>query len=245
MSTNGLQLPSITDGIYYTEPYHLEKYVVPGAVAVGCLFIFPWYLLGGKGFGGVDLGAAVIAVLVVGHVIESLKVYQWGAKVRVNFKEFNANVKGVLLAGGITEDMVEQAKTMLFTKLNTNEISGFAWNLVRWQKMTVFAILLGVSGIEWLLFAVLAILEWKKLNPFVGTFRLTILKNDFSIWWSVTTEVVLSIIIILMGLCVYKYGRDRQIKNNNFFLGLFLKYREQIIHELKNTASIETKRVKA
>jgi len=106
MDANRLQAPSKSNGIYNTESYHLEKYVVPGAVAVGFLFIFPWYLLGGKGFGGIDLGAAVTAVLVVGHVVESLKVYQWGAKVRVNFKTFNAKVEGLLLADGVKQNAV-------------------------------------------------------------------------------------------------------------------------------------------
>ena len=153
MDANASQSSPKGNGIYNTEPYHLEKYVVPGAVAVGFLFIFPWYILGGKGFGGIDLGAAIIAVLVVGHVIESLKVYQWGPKVRVNFKTFNAKVEGLLLADGIEQNAVDRAKALLFAKLDTSEISGFAWNLVRWQKMTVVAVLLCLSAIEWLLFA--------------------------------------------------------------------------------------------
>lgn len=177
MDASGLEAPSKSNGIYNTEPYHLEKYVVPGAVAVGFLFIFPRYLLGGKGFDGVDLGAAITAVLVVGHVVESLKVYQWGAKVRVNFETFNAKVKGSLLEDGIEQKAVDQAKALLFAKLNPSEISCFAWNLVRWQKMTVSAVLLWVSAFEWLLFAVLAILERKELNPFAATFQLAVLKD--------------------------------------------------------------------
>ena len=41
--------PSEKIRIFDTEPYHLEKYVVPGAVAVALLFLLPWYLLGGNG----------------------------------------------------------------------------------------------------------------------------------------------------------------------------------------------------
>lgn len=233
MNANGLQSFPKDNGIYNTEPYHLEKYVVPGTVAVGFLFIFPWYLLGGKGLGGIDLGAAIIAVLVVGHVIESLKVYQWGPTVRVNFKTFNAKVEGLLLADGIEHNAVDRAKALLFTKLNPSEISGFAWNLVRWQKMTVFAVLLWLIAFEWLLFAVLAILEGKKLNPFAATFQLAVLKDGAPVWWSVMTHVVLAVIVVLTGWYIYKYGRDRQIRNNNFFFELFQKYREQIVSQLK------------
>ena len=88
-------------GLWNTEPYHIEKYVVPGAVAVTLLYIFPWYMLGGSALGGVDLGTALIATLVVGHLIESLKVYQWGPMVKKNFSRFNGNIEGLLLAGGI------------------------------------------------------------------------------------------------------------------------------------------------
>jgi len=77
MSTNALETTFRSDGIYNTEPYHLEKYVVPGALAVTLLFIFPWYFLGGSALGGVDIGTAIIATLAIGHLIESLKIYQW------------------------------------------------------------------------------------------------------------------------------------------------------------------------
>jgi len=222
-----------TEGIYTTEPFHVEKYVVPGAVAVAFLFIFPWYLLGGKGFGGIDLGAAIIAVLVVGHVIESLKVYQWGRKVRENFKMFNARVEGLLSADDIQPGVIDQAKAVLFSKLDANEISGFAWNLVRWQKMTVFAVLLYLSAIEWLLFAVLAILDWKELNPFTTTFQLAVLRDGTQLRWSILGEVFLAAVLGVTAWCIYKYGLGRQVRNNNFFFQLFLKYRTKVGKQLK------------
>jgi hypothetical protein len=237
MRANGLNSLPKGNGIYNTEPYHLEKYVIPGAVAVGFLFIFPWYLLGGEGFGGIDLGAAIIAVLVVGHVIESLKVYQWGSQVRVNFNMFNAKIEGLLLANELERDAVNRAKALLFVKLNPSEISGFAWNLVRWQKMTVFAVLLWISTFEWLLFAAMAILEEYQVNPFAATFKLAILKNEITVWSSVVSEVTLAIVIFLTSLGIYKYGLDRQIRNNNFFFELFQKYRDSIVTQLKSSTS--------
>ena len=109
MGANGLEIPPKTksDGIYNTEPYHLEKYVVPGAVAVALLLILPRYLLSGGALTGVDLGSAIIAVLVIGHVIESMKLYQWGRKVRENFKAFNAKVEGLLSADGIRAEALD------------------------------------------------------------------------------------------------------------------------------------------
>jgi len=239
MNANELQLHRKGDGIYNTEPYHLEKYVVPGAVAVAFLFIFPWYLIGGKGIGAIDLGAAIIAVLVVGHVIEALKVYQWDPKVKVNFKTFNAKVEGLLSVYNIKTEQIDQAKAVLFSKLDPSEISGFAWNLVRWQKMTVFAALLFLSAIEWVLFAVLAILECKKVNPFATTFQLAFLKDGTSVRWSVVGEFVLAVVVVLIGCFVYKYGLDRQVRNNNFFFQLFVKYHEQIAKQLGAKISME------
>lgn len=233
MSTNTIETTFKGEGIYNTEPYHLEKYVVPGAVAVTFLFIFPWYILGGSALGGADLGTTIIATLAVGHLIESLKVYQWGRKVRENFRIFNAQVQGLLAADGIEEKELDQAKAVLFSQLNTSEGSGFAWNLVRWQKMTVFAVLLFLSSIQWFLFGILAILECKELNPFTPTFQIVALKEVAPPWSSVVSEVILATAMFLTAWYVYKYGLDRQIRNNGFFFQLFLKYREQIVNQLK------------
>jgi hypothetical protein len=238
MDGNESQSSSKGNGIFNTEAEHLEKYVVPGAVAVGFLFILPRYLLIGRGFSGVDLGAAIIAVLVIGHVIESLKVYQWGSKVRVNFKTFNTKVGGFLSAYRIEQqNAIDKARALLFAKLNPSEMSGFTWNLVRWQKMTVCAVLLWLSAIEWFLFAALAILEWKKLNPFDATFKISVLKDGVSVWWSVVIEIILAFVIILAGRYIYEYGCDRQERNNNILFELYQKYRKDIIAQLKVSAT--------
>lgn len=237
MSTNAIETTFRGDGIYNTEPYHIEKYVVPGAVAVTLLFIFPWYLLGGSALDGVDLGTTIIATLAIGHLIESLKVYQWGRKVRENFRIFNAQVEGLLAADGIEAKVLDQAKAILFSQLNTSEGSGFAWNLVRWQKMTVFAILLFLSAIEWFLFGILAILEWKELNPFTPTFHIVVLKEWAPPWSLVVSELILVSAMVVTAWYVYKYGLDRQIRNNGFLFQLFLKYRGQIVKQLKKKVS--------
>ena len=222
-----------SNGIYNTEPYHLEKYVVPGAVAVALLLILPSYLLVGRALGSVDLGSAIIAVLVIGHVIESMKLYQWGRKVRDNFKTFNAKVQGLLSADDIKEDKLERAKAILFSLLKPSEISEFAWNLVRWQKMSIFAVLLCLSAVQWLLFSLLAIAEWCGYNPFRASFKLSVLKSTAPLWWSLIGELVLVVIMIVAAFFVYKYARDRQNRTNGFYFQLFQNYREVIVGQLK------------
>ena len=233
MNAKALEAQLRDEGTYNTEPYHLEKYVVPGAVAVSIIFFGPWYLLGGSALGGVDLGAALIGALVAGHVIESLKVYQWGRKVRENFRLFNAEVKGVLKADGIDETFLEKAKSMLFSRLSASERSEFSWNLVRWQKMTVFATLLCVGAIEWIVFGILLLLESKKWNPFAGGFEFVILKQTSSPLRSLVAEGILAAMMILGAWYIYKYAIGRQTRNNNFLLQLFLKHRGEIVDQLK------------
>jgi len=235
MSVNLLETKLGGDGLFNTEPYHIEKYIAPGAVAVTLLFIFPWYVLSNNPLGGADLGATIFAVLVVGHMLESLKVYQWGRKVREKFRNFNSEVKG-LLSGSlkdVKEEEIEQAKAILFTQLNSSESSEFAWNLVRWQKMTVFAALLFASCIQWFLFGILSVFELRSLNPFAAAFKVAILRKDVPQWWSCVGEIILSITMFLAACFVYKYGRARQVRNNNFYFQLFLKYKERVIQQLK------------
>src|SRR6476620_8692896 len=95
MSNAGSSPSSEKSGIFDTEPYHLEKYVVPGAVAVAMLFLFPWYLLGGSAaLAGSDLATIVIGSLVLGHIIEAIGLYQWSTAVKQNFKKVNAQTRG-------------------------------------------------------------------------------------------------------------------------------------------------------
>ena len=220
-------------GLWNTEPYHIEKYIMPGAVAVTLLFIFPWYLLGGGTLGGVDLGTALLATLVAGHLIESLKVYQWGPMVRKNFGRFNKSTEDLLSAVQIERGARERARTLLFSQLNPSESSEFAWNLVRWQKMTVVAVILCLNTIEWLLFAVLAVLQWKHLNPFAATFQLVLFRKEVPLYWSVVSEVIAAGLMLLAAYFIYRYGLDRQNRNNNFFLELFQKHRRDIVDTLK------------
>ncbi len=237
MSTSSLEAKLGGDGLFNTEPYHLEKYIVPGAIAVTILFIFPWYILGGNPLRGVDLGTTIIAVLVVGHVIESLKVYQWGRAVRENYRHFNAKVEGLLHATlnkkEVQEEQIEQAKTILFTQLNSSESSEFAWNLVRWQKMTVFAVILFFSAIQWFSFVILAILERFNYNPFAASFKVTLLRDGSPLWGSYIVDLILCAAMFLTACFVYKYGKSRQVRNNDFYFRLFFKYKEGIIQQLK------------
>ncbi len=79
---------------YVNDVLNFEKYVVPGACAVGILVLFPWYMLGGGRLATWDLATVAILTLVAGHVIESLKVYQWAPIVSRNFKDFRKRVDG-------------------------------------------------------------------------------------------------------------------------------------------------------
>ena len=83
----------------------------------------------------------------------------------------------------------------------------------------------------------LAILEREKLNPFAATFQLAVLKDGAPVWWLVVSEVILAAAVVLTGRYIYKYGRDRQIRNNNFFFELFQKYRGVIVAQLKVSVS--------
>jgi len=88
----------------------------------------------------------------------------------------------------------------------------------------------------------LAILEREKLNPFAATFQLAVLKDGAPVWWLVVSEVILAAAVVLTGRYIYKYGRDRQIRNNNFFFELFQKYRGVIVAQLKVSVSGEESR---
>lgn len=103
--------------------------------------------------------------------------------------------------------------------------------------MTVFAILLFLSAIEWFLFGILAILEWKELNPFTPTFHIVVLKEWAPPWSLVVSELILVSAMVVTAWYVYKYGLDRQIRNNGFLFQLFLKYRGQIVKQLKKKVS--------
>lgn len=237
MSDETEHIPSERGHLYDTEPYHLEKYVIPGAVAVTVFFLIPWYLLGGEALGTLDLGTTIIGALVAGHIIESLKVYQWGRAVRADFRNFNSRVEGLLAgAGALGEDKVksvEDAKTALFTLISAGERSEFAWNLVRWQKMTAIAAILSSGGFQWLLFGALAALELVGLNPFKPRFVLAVLKTEAPVWQSVCGELLLSAILFVSGYYIYKFGRARQTRTNDSYFQLILRYKDTISRRLE------------
>ena len=103
--------------------------------------------------------------------------------------------------------------------------------------MSVFAVLLCLSAIQWLLFAVLAILEWQEHNPFAVSFELTLLIYGAPVWWSLLGEVVLVVIMLGTAFFVYKYARGRQIRTNGLYYQLFLNYRADIVGQLKRADS--------
>jgi hypothetical protein len=233
--------------LYDTEPYHIEKYVIPGAVALTVFFLVPWYLLGGAALDALDIGTAIIAALVAGHIMESLKVYQWPRSVRDDFTNFNSRVEGFLAGaaalGTNKRKSVEDAKSALFTMISSGERSEFAWNLVRWQKMTSIAVVLFFGGWQWLLFSGLAGLELWTWNPFRATFQLAILKEDAHAWQSIVSEFLLAIILLIACYYVHKFGRSRQTRTNDFYFQLILAHKDEIVQRLqdltKKTAEIK------
>jgi len=99
--------------------------------------------------------------------------------------------------------------------------------------MTVVAVILCLNTIEWLLFAVLAVLQWKHLNPFAATFQLVLFRKEVPLYWSVVGEGIAAVIVFLTACLIYRYGLDRQNRNNDFFLGLFQKHQRDIVDALK------------
>src|SRR5438270_7764194 len=197
--------PSEKIRIFDTEPYHLEKYVVPGAVAVALLFLLPWYLLGGNGpsLAGSDLATIVIVSLVLGHTMEAFALYQRGPAVKKNFERVNEDIRTVLKSVVDEKKMpaapFETLMRPLF-RICPREHSEFAWNLVRWQKMIVIAILLWLAAAQWLLFAFLGYMESKGCNPFNTTWRIVILKPESDPWASVLAVAVVVATLFVAGL---------------------------------------------
>lgn len=221
---------------YATDIFHLEKYIVPGTFAVAQLFLLPWYLLGGRPLGTWDLGTVVLLALVAGHLIESLKVYQWGPKVRQNYTQFKGRIEGILGTWEWKSDMpevAENALTVLFVVMPPTARSEFSWNLVRWQKMTVMSVTLVAGGVEWFLFAILKWLSSCGLNPFNSTFTIAAFKKDIPWHWSALTELILGGLFLVIADRVYKYGLNRQVRNNESYFHLIRRHKEHILAALQ------------
>lgn len=229
-----------------TGTYHLDKYIVPGAAAISLLFLIPYYAFGKSGLGLNDFGAVAIIALVVGHFLESLKVYEWGSKVRANDKEMNNRLDGILMVWGIKDDEVQikrkRAKAILFALMNGSDQSEFAWNLVRWEKMITLAVLCILAGLEWMVFAALSYCEIYYVNPFAIDFSLHMFKSSVPAHWSPVVEALIGCTILLMGNYVYKNGLGRQRRTNESFLHFFIKYDSELIKALEETDRVLKKR---
>jgi hypothetical protein len=178
--------------------------------------------------------------------MESLKVYEWGPKVKANDKEMNHRLDGILMVWGIKDDEVrtkqKRAKTILFVLMNASELSEFAWNLVRWQKMTTLAVICVLAGMEWIAFAVLSYYESSYVNPFNIDFSLHIFKSSVPVYWSAIIEALIGCVIFLTGRYVYKNGLGRQRKTNESLLHFFIKYDSELIKALEETDKVLMRR---
>jgi hypothetical protein len=224
---------------YVTDIFNSEKYVIPGACAVGMLILFPWYLLGGSELGTWDLGTAVIGAFVAGHLLESLKVYKWGPRVRNNSERFDAKLDGLLEGWGRRSSDREQAKTILFTLMPRDERSELSWNLVRWQKMTVLGVILLGAGVQWLMFAALAFCDHQGHNVFRSKFEIEVLKPEESFWYSCLIEVILATALVTSARFVYVFGLGRQIKNNETYIQLISRHKDSIFKRLDDIEAAE------
>lgn len=239
MSNASSEPSSEKSGIFDAEPYHLEKYVVPGAVAVAMLFLLPWYLLGGQPLlAGSDLATIVIGSLVLGHIIEAIGLYQWSTLVKGNFKKVNAETRGLLLGLGLDENQLPSAPfegvmRPVFQIVSAGDQSEFAWNLVRWQKMIVIAMLLRLAAVQWILFAVLNYLNTNGWNPFTPTWTIVILKPQWQPSGSLLSALVLAVALWFSASSIYRYGLKRQEKTNEFFFGLIRRNGAAIVAFLK------------
>jgi hypothetical protein len=81
-------------------------------------------------------------------------------------------------------------------------------------------------------------LRWRArqvtLNPFAASFHLILLKAEMPLWYSLVSESIVAGLMFLIAHYVYEYGLDRQIRNNDFFLALFLKHRQEVIRQLRS-----------
>jgi hypothetical protein len=228
-------------GIFDTEPYHLEKYVVPGAVAVAMLFLLPWYLLGGKSpLENSDLATIIIGSLVLGHIIEAIGLYQWSTRVKANFRKVNAQTGGLLLGLGLEQHKLpsspfESVMRPMFQRISAGDQSEFAWNLVRWQKMIVIAMILRLAAAQWIIFAILAYLNGRGWNPFNLTWKIVILKPEWEPYGSLFSMLVLVAVLWFSGSSIYKYGLKRQDKTNEFFFGLIRRHGQAMVEFLKRS----------
>jgi hypothetical protein len=224
--------PKSRQRIYEAEPYHIEKYVAPGAVAITVLFLIPWYLLGGSELGGVELGTAVISALVLGHFMESLKVYQWGGSVRKNYRSFLKKVDALIGHWGIIDDDGREKRSVvlgsLFAVIDEGPGSEFAWNLVRWQKMTVIAVVLRAAGILWLLFAALLVADSKGVNPFVSHFTIVVLANQRDVIPTLVADLTIAAGHFVSANYIYQFALDRQVRTNESYFQLVKRYRDPI-----------------
>lgn len=238
--------------MFDAQPFHMEKYVVPGAVAVGLLFLFPWYLLGRSASGdsvagSFDLATVVIAALVLGHVVESLKVYEWGKKVRKNRDTLDNKTLGLFAAekAAIGEVRFETAMRTVLNLVSAGRRSEFTWNLVRWQKMVVLGKLIYVASFEWLLFGVLCILEWLGWNPFTTAWTLKLFKNGLQPSASLACEFLLAVLFWITARYIYTFGLTRQQKTNDFLFDLIVENRARIIELVRKVATAEKQQTSA
>jgi hypothetical protein len=234
--------------MFDAQPFHMEKYVVPGAVAVGLLFLFPWYLLGRTAHGdsvagSFDLATVVIAALVLGHVVESLKVYEWGKKVRKNRDSLNDKTLGLFAADGKVN--FETAMRTVLNLVSAGRRSEFTWNLVRWQKMVVVGKLLYVASFEWLLFSLLCLLEQRGWNPFTTTWTLKAFKDGLQPIASFVCEFLLAAVLWVTAYCIYRFGLKRQQKTNDFLFDLIVEHRVKIIDLVRQVATTEKQQASA
>jgi len=212
---------------YINEVLNFEKYIVPGACALAILVLFPWYMLRGGRLASWDLATIAILTLVSGHLIESLKVYQLVPGVRRNFKDFDFLVQGFFR--GLTGSVLDKGqlvvvKNAVFSRMEPGERYEYTWNLLRWQKMVVLSALLGAGGIEWLLFALLSYLSRLDRNPFASDFLLILFRPQYVNRSSLYCEISLGIVLFVCAVIVWRYGLERQRKNNDTYFDSISKH---------------------
>lgn len=227
-----------------TETYHVEKYIVPGVYAISFLFLLPYYTLFSKDIviDTKDLASLVFIGLAVGHLIDALKMYSWGTKVKHNAQLFDKGVAAVLKSWGIRNNDIKEdrvkAQRILFTLLDSGKRTELAWNLVRWQKLIILGILSAIAGLEWIVFAFLAYTEYSKANPFITSFELHLFKAGYPWYCSAVTEFVFGIIMFFIAYRIYKYGLTKQERTNDSYLELLINKKDGILNILNKTSQI-------
>ncbi len=218
--------------------YHIEKYLAPGAFAITLLLLLPLYVFMDPVLSLYDFGCVLIAVLVVGHLLESLKAYLWGGRVSKNGYKFYFEVDDILKSWGFEEKDRHRnrttAITLVFSLLKEADRSEYTWNLVRWQKMLVESRMCILAGIEWLGIAFLCYLQSLGVQILNVDLKLPFLSEALSPYWSVALELIVASSIALVGWYINSNGVRRQDRTNALYLQFFRQKKDKIVEALSH-----------